>query len=136
MKLNIFRSVAGIAAAYHVFLGAAGILCPAETIEQVIASAFGVTLEVGPPLDLVIKFASVYVLAFGVMLLLLASNPTKYRALAIPALLLFGLRFVNRVLFFSAVGDAGVTNSRNLIGVGLILFFFVAILVTLPKKDS
>ncbi len=136
MKNSIFRIVAGSAAAYHILLAAAGLLCPADTIEKVVAVAFGVALEVGPQLGLIIKFVSAYLLAFGVMLLLLSLNPVKYRALALPALVLFGLRFVNRLVLFSALTSAGMTVSRNVTGTGFILFYFVAILVWFRKKDD
>lgn len=136
MKEKSFRIVTCIAAAYHILLAATGLLCPVSTVEKVIAIAFGLGVEVGPLLGLVVKFTSVYMLAFGVMLLLLSSNPSKYRVFAMPALLLFGLRFVNRLVFFSTLSTAGITVSRNITGTGLLLFFFAAMLVSLPKKDD
>ena len=136
MKEKLFRLVTGIAGVYHVLLAVAGFLLPEDAVENVIQMVFGVTLAIDPVLGLIVKFTSVYMLAFGVMLLLLATNPAKYRAFALPALILFGLRFLNRLIFFGTMTSAGMTASRNIVGTGLILFFFVAILVLLPKKDD
>ena len=135
MNNRIFSIVTGIAGAYHILLAVAGFLLPRTLVEKVISTAFGVVLEVDPQLSLIVKFVSVYMLAFGVMLLILASNPVKYRVFAIPALVLFGLRFVNRLLFFNALTALGMPVSRNVVGTVLILLFFVAILVFLPKKQ-
>ncbi len=134
MKNRIFTIATGIAGAYHLLIAAAGFLCPVDTVVKVVDVAFGVVLEVGPQLALILKFVSVYMLAFGVMLLVLSSNPIKYRAFAMPALVLFGLRLINRILFFSMLTSAGMSVSRNVIGTGLIFIFFTAILFSLPKK--
>ena len=136
MHRKAFSLVTGVAGVYHILLALAGALCPASTIQEVVSFAFGVTLDVGPQLALVAKFVSAYMLAFGVMLLLLALDPKKYRGFAIPALALFGVRFLNRVLFFGTLGEAGMGTGRNLTGTAIILFFFVAILVLLPKKQE
>ena len=136
MKEKFFKTVTGIAAAYHILLGVAGFLCPAATVERVIAFAFGLAVEVDPLLSLIVKFSSVYMLAFGIMLLLVSLNPIKYRIFVIPAAVLFGFRLFNRIIFFSTLTDAGMTASRNVVGTGLILFFFVAMLASLPRKED
>ncbi len=100
MKTRMFRIVTGIAAAYHIFLAAVCLLCPVDTVVKLVDIAFGVALQANPQFALISKFTSVYMLVFGVMLLVLSSEPTRYRALAIPALVLFWLRFANRIIFF------------------------------------
>tara|TARA_B100000809_G_scaffold259040_1_gene303287 strand:+ start:152 stop:604 length:453 start_codon:yes stop_codon:yes gene_type:complete len=137
MKNRIFRVVTGVAGVYHILLAAAGFLCPADTVAKLVGMAFGIDLDLDadPQLALIVKFVSVYMLAFGVMLLVLSSNPIQYRAFAIPALVLFGLRLVTRILFFSMLTSAGMSVSRNVIGTGLIFIFFAAILFSLPTKQ-
>jgi hypothetical protein len=136
MKTAFFRLVTGIAAVYHILLAAAGLLCPAGPLEKLIAVAFGVAVKTDAVMVVVLKFVSAYMLVFGVLLLLLARDPGRYRALAAPALILFGVRFVNRLVFFGTLTAAGMTVSRNVIGTGLILFFFAAILLSLPKAGD
>ena len=136
MKSQIFKLSAGIGGAYHLILGVIALALPVDTVIQVITFAFGMTLEITPQLPLVLKFASVYLIAFGGTLLLLTSDPAKYRIFAYPALALFGIRFINRIIFFSTLAAAGVADSRNMMGAGIILVFFLLILCTLPKKQA
>ena len=135
MSNKIFSVFTGIAGAYHILLAAAGFMLPSDMVARVINIAFGVPLDVDPELLLAVRFSSVYMLAFGVMLLILALNPVRYRALAFPALILFGLRFVNRLLYFNTMTASGMPVSRNVIGIILISLFFAGILVFLPKKQ-
>lgn len=137
MKNNIFKIVTGIAGVYHVLLAAIGLLLPIETTSKAFTLALGVNIAATPQLEFIGKFVAVYMLAFGIMLLTLALNPAKYRALAYTALVVFGIRFLNRVFFFSLLSSTfGMTASRNLIGSALILIFFVGIFLTIPKKQS
>ena len=136
MKNNIFRIVTGIAGIYHVLLAVIGLLFPIETMVKAVTIALGVTLNIDPQLTFISKFVSVYMLAFGIILLILAANPVKYRVLAFPVLALFGIRLLNRLIFFGAViSTFGMTSSRNLIGTALIFLFFIVILLTMPKKQ-
>jgi len=136
MKNRIFKIVTLVAGAYHVILAVAGLLCPADMAVKVVTMAFGITLELGPQIALILKFASVYMLVFGIMLLILAYNPIKYRAIAIPALVLFGIRLINRIILFSTLTAAGMSVTRNIIGTAHIFFFFLAILLCLPWKQT
>lgn len=137
MKNNIFKIVTGIAGAYHVLLAAIALLLPIEITSKAFTLALGVNIATTPQLEFIGKFTGVYMLAFGLMLLILAFNPIKYRSFAYPALALFGIRFLNRIIFFNALTSTlGMTASRNLIGSALIFVFFISILLTLPKKQS
>jgi len=137
MKNNVFKLVTGIAGAYHVLLAAIALLFPIEVTSKVFTLALGVNIAPNPQLEFIGKYVGVYLLAFGLMLLILAYNPVKYRSFAYPALALFGIRFLNRIFFFSALSSTfGMTVSRNLIGSALIFLFFIGILLTLPKKQA
>jgi hypothetical protein len=137
MKNSMFKLVTGIAGLYHVLLAAIGLLFPVEITAKAFNVALGVNIAVTPQLGFIGKFIAVYMLAFGIMLLMIARNPIKYRALAYAAVALFGIRFLNRVLFFSLLTSTlGMTATRNLIGSALIFFFFIAILLTIPKNQS
>ncbi len=135
MKNRMFKIVTGVAGIYHIILALAGLLCPVDLAVKVVTMAFGLALEVGPQLSLILKFTSVYMLAFGVMLMVLSINPVKYRALVIPALVLFGIRLINRVMLFDVLTSAGMPVSRNVIGTAHIFFFFIAMIILLPKAQ-
>lgn len=135
MRRRIFSIVTGIAGAYHILLAAAGFMLPPDTVAKVIDVAFGVPLDINAELTLAVRFSSVYMLAFGVMLLILALNPVRYRVFAIPALILFGLRFINRLLYFNDITSSGMPVSRNVTGTVLIFLFFAGILLFLPRKQ-
>ena len=131
MKNNIFKLVTGIAGAYHVLLAAIALLFPIEVTSKAFTLALGVNITATPQLEFIGKFVGVYMLAFGLMLLILSYNPVKYRSFAYPALALFGIRFLNRIFFFSALTSTlGMTASRNLIGSVLIFLFFIGICKT------
>ena len=137
MKNTLFKAVTGIAGVYHVLLAGIGLFLPIDTAAKAFKLALGVSVSVTPEITLITKFTAGYMLAFGVMLLMLSWQPIKNRALAWPALLLFGARFLNRVVLFGTLSSTfGMTASRNAIGSALILFFLVAIWLTMPGKES
>lgn len=137
MKTTLFRAVTGIAGVYHVVLAVIGLLFPIETTAKAFEIALGVNIAVTPQLGFIGKFIAVYMLTFGIMLLILAYNPIKYRVLAFPAIALFGIRFLNRIFFFNLLSESlGMTWQRNFIGTTLIFLFFIAIFLTMPKKQA
>lgn len=137
MKNTLFKAATGIAGLYHILLAAIGLLFPIEIAAKAFTVALGISIKVTPELTFIAKFISVYMLAFGIMLLILAHNPIKYRAFTWPVLALFGARFLNRVIFFGLLSTTfGMTLSRNIIGSVLILIFFLGIWMTMPKEQS
>lgn len=137
MKITLFKIFTGIAGLYHLVLGLAGLVLPAHAFSKISSIILGMTPKIDAQLQLVIKFSATYVLVFGVMLTLLAINPVKNRILTIPALTLFGIRLINKIVFFSAIGAAfEIPFARNLFAVASLFFFFTAILLTIPPKSS
>lgn len=110
-------------------------LLPAETTVRAFAAALGVEVAIDPQLALIARFIGVYMLAFSAMLLILASDPARYRIFAVPALVLFGVRFLNRIVFFGLLSSTfGMTAWRNAVGTAILLVFFLAILWTMPRR--
>jgi hypothetical protein len=136
MKERTFKIVTGIVAAYHLALGVVGLTLPVETIAEVVKAVLGFVLEPTDQLPVILKFASVYLLAFGGMMLLLFSNPVKYRVFALPALALFGVRFVINIVFFDVISPDRTGEVMSYVSLGLIAFFFLAILFTMPKASD
>lgn len=135
MKERIFKIVTGIVGAYHLALGVVGLTLPVETIAEVVKAVFGFVLKITPQLPVILKFSSVYLLAFGGMMLLLFSNPQKYRLFALPALALFGIRFVINIVYFDVISPDR-TDFASFRSLGLLAFFFLAILFTMPKASD
>jgi hypothetical protein len=99
--------------------------------------ALGVILEGDSQLMLVARFAAAYMLAFGMMLLFIASNPHKFRLFAFAAVVLFGIRLLNRILLFNLVSSTfGMSAARNVMGTAIIFVFFALIFLTMPKKSE
>ena len=140
MKLNkaiIFQIAAGIVGAYHVLLAMLALLGPGDLLGDVARLALGVELDPDGQVILAARFAGAYLLAFGVMMLLLAGRPTQYRAMVIPALILFGVRVLVRLVSFNLLSDvAGMSATRNMVGIALLLTFFIVLLVTRPRASS
>ena len=135
MKERIFKIVTGIVGAYHLALGVVGLTLPVETIAEVVKAVLGFVLKITPQLPVILKFSSVYLLAFGGMMLLLFSNPQKYRLFALPALALFGIRFVINIVYFDVISPDR-TDFASFRSLGLLAFFFLAILFTMPKASD
>jgi len=135
MKERIFKIVTGIVGAYHLALGVVGLTLPVETIAEVVKAVLGFVLKITPQLPVILKFSSVYLIAFGGMMLLLFSNPQKYRLFALPALALFGIRFVINIVYFDVISPDR-TDFASFRSLGLLAFFFLAILFTMPKASD
>ena len=115
MKTRLFRVTTALAAVYHFLLGMALLVLPAGAVGQVTRMFLGIELEFDAQLSLIGKFASSYILAFGIMLGLLCWSPVRLRALVVPALVLFGLRLVNKLVFLTTIEEAfGVARGRSL----------------------
>lgn len=137
MKRNIFKAATAVAGVYHIILAVIGLLFSAEMTTKASQIALGVVLKVDPQMMFVAKFAAAYMLAFGIMLLVLAYNPVKYRLLAVPAAALFAVRFLNRVFLFNAVSSTlGMSWTRNFVGSAVIFLFFALIFFTRPTASE
>ena len=136
MKERIFKIVTGIVGAYHLVLGVVGLTLPIDTITEVVKAVLGFVLEPTDQLPVILKFASVYLIAFGGMMLLLFSNPQKYRLFALPALALFGIRFGINIVFFDVISPDRTGEVMSYVSLGLLAFFFLAILFTMPKGND
>lgn len=137
MRNALFRTVTGTAAVYHLLLGAALLVLPGAAMGKVIQVALGTPLEIDPSLSMIAKFTSVYVVAFGMMLAFLCVNPTRYRVLVIPALFLFGVRLVNKLVFMTTIEETfGVTRGRSLFAIASLAVIFGLMAWTMPRRSQ
>lgn len=137
MKTTLFKIFTGIAGTYHILLGLSGLFLSHDLFEKVVSLILGINSEMDTTLQFAAKFASVYVLAFGITLLILMKNPVKYRMLALPVLTLFGLRLINKLIYFEGLSDTfNISFAQNIFAVVSIAILFFGILFTLPKKEA
>lgn len=129
--LAIFRALAWFAGIYHVLLGLAGTFLSADFIADVVSKVYGVNANIDAQFLASARFASSYLLAFGVMMVLVAMKPREYRLFVVPAVVMFATRVFDRLAYFDVLQDAfGITMTQNLqtvVPVALIalgLFFF------------
>ncbi|MBP9749175.1 MAG: hypothetical protein KBD21_00320 [Candidatus Pacebacteria bacterium] len=135
MKNNIFKLLAGVVGIYHVILGVSALVLPTDVMTKVVSTILGVVPVADEQFLLIAKYTGAYVFIFGILALLLASNPHKHRSLIYPILFLFGIRMIDRVLFFGSIAAISTSTAQIWFGTISIAFFFFGLLLTIPKKD-
>jgi hypothetical protein len=137
VKQKLFRLTTGIAALYHLVLGAALLVLPEGAMGRTAALFLGMELEFDPRLLLIGRFVAAYILAFGVMLALLCWRPVKLRALLAPALVLFGIRLMNKLLFLTTIEQTfGVTRGRSVFAMISLALIFGVMAWTRPSSGN
>ena len=137
MKEKLFQITTGVAAAYHLVLGLALLILPAGAMGGMIRVFLGTELKIDPQLSMIGKFAAAYILAFGVMLALLCVNPLRLRALVVPALVLFGIRVANKLVFLTTIEENfGVLRGRSLFALASLAVIFGIMAWARPAGDE
>lgn len=137
MRITLFRITAGIAAVYHLVLGFSMLVLPTDAMGGIIRVFLGTGLEIDPQLSMIGKFVAAYLVAFGVMLGLLCLKPQRMRALVIPALVLFGIRLANKLVFMAEIEETfGVTRGRSVFALVVLTVIFGIMAGTRPMEDQ
>ncbi|NJK92630.1 MAG: hypothetical protein HC904_12860 [Blastochloris sp.] len=137
MKNTLFKLAAGIVGIYHTLLGLAGLLLPIEMFLRLSSLVLGVSPEAGPQFEMIAKFTSAYLLAFGVVALLLCWKPERNKVLVVPVLILLGTRLINKIVFFGFIGETfAVSTPRGLFAVASLAILFLVIALTIPKEQQ
>jgi hypothetical protein len=137
MKETLFRLTTGIASVYHLLLGTALLVLPAAAMNGMMNVFLGVGVEFDAKLSMIGKFVSAYILAFGVMLALLCLKPVKLRVLVIPALVLFGIRLVNKLVFLTTIEESfGVARGRSIFALACLAVIFAVMTWARPTSDE
>src|SRR3989344_61623 len=135
IRLRIFRVIAGYMALYHlvfgflvVFLGEQGIVTTARIL-------YRIDVDVTPQILYLAKFIGAYGIAFGAMMALVAWQPVRYRNFVWAAVALVGVRVFERFFFFDLLNEAfNVNMANNLVTIGIITFFAVALVIFMPRQ--
>lgn len=108
------RMILMFASVYHIALGLAAIVLKTQAPELA-RVFFRFNLTPTPEVMWMLNPFAAYMLAFGLMLAVAASDPLRFRPVVFVAVALFGLRVVQRAMFL-AYGEAelkAVTNSTQ-----------------------
>lgn len=134
-KRKVFKALASIVGIYHIVLGLAALALPVSALASAIDLFLGFQPSMTDQFVLVSKFTGVYVLAFGLFVLLIARDPEKYRLFIAPVLLLFGIRLLNKLILFNEIGaQLAVPPARNVLAVAFVAIFFFGMLLSAPAK--
>src|ERR1700721_953399 len=95
-----FKALAAFMGIYHLLIGFWGIPS-GERAPRVGAAVYGAHVDFTPLFSYMAKYLAAYVIAFGVMMLFLASDPVKYRKLVYVAAILAVIRILSRLIFAS-----------------------------------
>jgi len=93
-----FQAVAGFMGVYHMILGVLGLIS-GEVAAKLGAVVYGANVQVTPVFSYMAKYLAAYVFGFGVMMLIMASDPVKYRKFVYVALVVAVLRILSRLVF-------------------------------------
>ena len=136
MKTKIFQFVAGIAGVYHAILGLIGTFAAPATVQSIVASTYGVVLDVSGQMVYLVKFVSAYFIAFAVAMLLLAWKPVQYRHLVWVAVGLFGTRLLDRLLFMGGLREEfDFALTQEIFTIATISTIMVLLVVLRPRRD-
>ena len=105
------RIVLGVGAVYHILLGLALILFKSHVAEMA-RLFFRFNLAPTPEIMWIANPFAAYMLAFGLMLGVTASDPARYRPMVFVAVVLFALRGIQRMMFL-ACGDSALKALAN-----------------------
>lgn len=137
-SMKVFRFLAWFVSIYHVLLGVAATFGNTDFVISVASRVYNITLNVDPTVFITFaRFVGSYMIAFGLMMALVALKPYEYRHMAWVAVALFGLRIFDRLVFFSVLQQAfHVTVSDNLMTVVPIGLIALGLIIFRPKASQ
>lgn len=110
-------------AAYHIAVGSLAIFSK----EGVIAAAKTLAdyqVDADPSFFYIIKPFGIYLIVFGISMLVAAYNPVKNRAIISIGVLLFGLRVIQRIIYVQETQEIfNVPLWRNAVTIGIVAVF-------------
>src|SRR5277367_1462035 len=129
-----FKALAAFMGVYHLLIGILG-LVSGEMAARVGAAIYSAHVDVTPAFSYMAKYLAAYVIAFGVMMLFLASNPVKYRVLVYVAVILAVIRICSRLIFADELQSAfGITMQRSLITIAAVAILNLGLFLLMPKE--
>ena len=101
-RFIVWRAVLWFVAVYHVVMGVI-LFVSGELALKVAKFLGGVSISGSPELGILGEILACYLIAFGLMVVLAAWDPVKYRGALTVGLVLFALRSIQRLVFADKV---------------------------------
>jgi len=128
------KLLAGFMGLYHILMGIVGIVSGSWAAWGA-HTLWHATVTVDPQFTYLAKFLGAYVVAFGVMLLLIAKDPVRYGALVYPAVIVAVLRIGERLVFAGELKSAfGIGMDRTIGTIIVVGALNIALLVLKPRE--
>jgi hypothetical protein len=129
-----FQAVAIFMGVYHLIIGILGFVS-GEMAAKVGSVLYGAHVEVTPIFSYMVKYLCAYVLAFGAMMLVLASDPIKHKKLVYVALLVAVVRILSRLVFADELRAAfGIGMTRSVETIAAVAILNLALYLLMPKE--
>jgi ABC-type xylose transport system permease subunit len=126
------KIVLWLIALYHLVLGT-GAFLSAGLAQRVAKSIFGIQLTLDPAMSFVVKVLGIYAIVFGIIVLVAAADPVRYRVLLDIVVVLYALRIVNKLVFKKDyVGGLHIATPRVWTESALLAGFALAVWVLKP----
>lgn len=137
MKNNlVFKATAWFAGLYQLALGIIGVFAGKDIAASVIQQTFGATIEMTPQIFYLVKFCSAYMVAFGVAMIVLATDPVKYKKIMWVAITLFGIRIFERLVFTELLDSSfGISFQSEMFTSGVLLVMMTLLYFFRPKGE-
>jgi hypothetical protein len=133
-SLKPIKVLAGFIGIYHILLGLIGSVS-GELGAQAARAIFDARVDLTPQFSYLVKYLGAYTIAFGVMMLLVAWNPVKYKLFIYVGILLIAIRITQRLIFASQLESAfGISQGRNLLNTAIIALLALGLYLFRPRE--
>ncbi len=133
-SLQPIKYLAGFMGIYHLAMGIFGTLS-ATWAAKVGGILFGAQVALTPQFAYLSKYLSAYVIAFGLMMLLVAKDPVRYGKLIYVAIALIVIRVLQRFIFADQLQAAfGIGVDRSFINALIVALLALGLYHFRPRQ--
>jgi len=130
------KILAGFMGVYHILMGVLGIASGSLAAWGAHA-LWHASVTVDPQFTYLAKFLGAYVVAFGIMMLLIAKDPVRYGALVYPAVAVAIIRIGERLVFAGELKAAfGIGMDRTIGTIIVVGGLNLALLLLKPRESG
>lgn len=120
---------------YHTILGLVGLLASSDAVANVASKTYHLSIPSTVQFVVTARFASAYMLALGIMAMMMARRPKEYGVFIWPIVIMIIFRIYTRLAHAGDIMAAfGGSTSNNLITVAIITLIGIGLLSLRPKN--
>jgi hypothetical protein len=136
MRLRIVKTLLWLVCVTHLAIGIAGV-CSPSLAERVVRGFYGATVEMTPAIVHLLRIMGAYMIAVGILGLVAALDPQKYRPVIIAIAILIAIRVLQRIVFANEIQQTfGISAGRIWFQSIYFAGLAAALLWLLPKRKS